>query len=252
MSFESARLVAAALYVAVLLFGGGRVHSQMHWIVLGFILLIAGLRLVEKLWNAILVRREIIAFRSLDAEQREAFLDALWPRGLRSEYTRHVDMDEAHDIDGTTERFAFPKAERRLHWHLFWSAAGLAILLLLAGTIVPGLPAPIRIACVLVAALAALPAAWLTGRLALLSSRLEVTPFNVALIWPAGRRAVISLNQPLVLVNEPTKGFTELRAAEGSGSLHIHHARLASTRAIDLIWDRGGFEALTTDKEGAT
>jgi hypothetical protein len=161
-------------------------------------------------------------------------------------------MDEAHDVEGTTERFPFPEAERRLHWRLFWSTAGLTTLLLLAGTLVPGLPMPIRVACVLVAVLAALPAAWLTGRLALLSSRLEVTPFNVALIWPAGRRVVMSLNQPLVLVNEPTKGFTELRAADGTGSLRIHHARLASTRAINLIWDHGGFEPLPMDQDGAT
>lgn len=252
MSFESARLGAAALYIAVLLLGGERVHSQMHWVVLGFILLIAGLRLVEKLWSAILVRREIIAFRSLDAEQREAFLNALWPRGLRAEYTRHVDMEEAHEVDGMTERFPFPKAERILHWRLFWSTAGLAILLVSAGILVPGLPAPIRIAGVLVAVLAALPAAWLAGRLTLLSSRLEVTPFNVALKWPTGRRVVMSLNQPLLLVTEPVKGFTELRAADGGASLLIHHARLASTRAINLIWDRGGFELQAADEEGAT
>ncbi len=44
------------------------------------------------------------------------------------------------------------------------------------------------------------------------------------------------------LRSQAPKGYVELRTPGGGVSLRIHHARIASARAIQLIRERGGFE----------
>ena len=250
--FETAGLVIYLACVGLLLFGGALVRDQWHWVILGYAILTWGVALVRRICDALIVRRELIAFRSLDAASREEFLRRLWPRGLRYEYERRVDLDEQPEVEGNTERFPFPAAERRLHWSLFGAATALAGVPSALVLIAPTLPAVLRVALLLVAVFAMIPATWLAGRLVLVSSRLEVTPFNVSLLWPAGRRVTVPFNQPLLLANHAAKGYFELRTPGGEASLRIHHARIASLRAVQLIYEYAGFEAGAASEQGAT
>lgn len=238
-------VAGALIYVAFLglmLFGGDLVRGQVHWVIAGYFILMGGLRLVGRLWDAILVRREIVAFRSLDPASREEFLRRLWPSGLRYEYERHVDLEEAHEVAGAAERFPFPEAERRLHQSLFWGAALLGTLPATAVVVWPVLPFAIKAALLIVSAFAGVLTAWLLGRIALLATKLEVTPFNVGLIWPGGRRVSVPFSQPLTFRNYPAKGYVEVASPDRSVRLRVHYARLASARALALIWTHGGFQ----------
>lgn len=238
---EQAAIAIWVGYVALMLFGQSLVAGQWHWVIAGYAILMAGLRGIGRTAEALAIRREIEAFRSMDANEREHFLAHLWPSGLRAEYRRRVDLDELQEIDGTTERFRFPKAEQRLHWQLFWAGATLAGLLSVASLALPWLPFPLRAAAAFLAASLIALLAWLTGRLALLSSVLEVSPFGVSLLNPVGNRLTIPFNQPLLLHDVPEKGYVEVMTPAGEIRLRLHRERVASRRAVELVVERGGF-----------
>jgi hypothetical protein len=113
--WQIATLVVVALYLGIMFLGGALVPEEdRHWVVFAYLLVLSSLGILRRLSDVILVRREILAFRSLDPVQRQEFLSRLWPRGLRYEYERRVDLEEGPEVDGSVERFPFPEAERRL------------------------------------------------------------------------------------------------------------------------------------------
>jgi len=226
-------------YVALMLFGHSLVAGQWHWVILGYAILMVGMRGLARVSETVMLRREIEVFRSMDAAEREHFLAQLWPSGLRAEYKRRVDLDEVQEIDGTTERFRFPKAELRLHWQLFWAGVGCAGALAIVS--MTRLPFPLRVASAILAALIVALAAWLGGRLTLLTSVLEVGPFGVTLKSAIGGRLTVPFNQPLELRDAPERGYVELMTPAGEIRIRLHRARVASRRAVQLVVERGGF-----------
>jgi hypothetical protein len=250
--WQIATLLVVALYLGLMFLGGSLVPEEdRHWLVFGYLLVLSSLGILRRLWDAILVRREILAFRSLSPSQREEFLSKLWPRGLRYEYEPRVDLDEGPEIDGAVERFPFPEAERRLHWWLFLAAMAMAGLPLASLFALPELRFVVQAALIAIAAGAAVPAAWLAGRLVLLSTKLEVTPFGVALLSPLGSRTVVPFGQALTLQNVAHRGYYLLSTPAGELQLRVHHARVASLRALQLIVERGGFEVASESPAGA-
>jgi hypothetical protein len=194
-----------------------------------------------KLRSFIWERRALVDFRSLSREEQQAYLRSVWPSGLRAEYLRLVDMEETYIVDGRDAYYPFPEAERRLHRWLLLAVVLFVILMLSLWFLFPGWPPSIRVVPAALAFIAAVPAAWLLGRLSLLETRLHVSPFAVEITGPALPRR-LSLNQPLRLTNYPAKGFFALEAPLTGQRLRIHHARIGALHAYRLIWENGQFE----------
>lgn len=247
--FEWAGYGLIAIYVAFFVgtIASHTVMEQWPWFVLGYAIAFHGLLGMRRLWEAFLERRELIGFRSMTPAQQEEFLKKIWPSSLRYEYLRRIDADEQHEVEGNVERFRFPKAERRLHRQLF-----VMLLVILSGLCVVALlptklPLAIRLTVVVLGAIVVCPVSWLLGRLSLLHTTLEIDPFGVAIHGASVHRGRLAFNQPLFLINHQAKGYFELIAPIQHRSLRIHHARIASLRAHELISKYGGMSPIAEE-----
>lgn len=133
----------------------------------------------------ITTRREVVAFRGMSQEQQATFLATLWPSGLRSLYLRMLDPDESYEVDGSTARFPFPRAERRLYGYLALGLGATCLVPLAVAVLITAVPSWARLVLGLLGLGVAVPFAWVLGRLALLETTLEVTPFSVRLLGSA-------------------------------------------------------------------
>jgi hypothetical protein len=214
--------------------------------------LILGLRGLNHIKGFIGVRRALIDLRALSHDDQDRFLKTVWPRSLRREYLRLVDLEETYTTVGKDALFPFPEAERRLHR---WLASALCLFVACMTLVLFQLnhaPFPIRVVPAVLAALGAVPAAWLIGRLALLETTLHVTPFTVSISRPGMPKQAIAFNQPLFLVNVPARGYFELQAPAAGRRLRIHHARIGALHAYALVVQYAALEPVTPPSDAAT
>jgi len=242
-------------YVVLLFWLTSYIPDSAHQYFIPLLLVYQG-GLVALLWfgqlrRFIWERRALVDFRAMSREEQEDYLRSVWPSGLRAEYLRLVDMEETYTVDGRDAFYPFPEAERRLHRRLAIGVFVFIAAMLGISFLGHEWPQMIRVVPAALALIAAVPATWLLGRLSLLETRLQVTPFTVALTGPTLTQRV-ALNQPLRITNLPAKGYFLLEAPLTGQTLRIHHARLGVLHAYRLICDNGQFEPVPQDNRTAT
>ena len=214
--------------------------------------LILSLRALYRIKKFIDVRAALIDFRSLSREEQQRFLKTVWPSGLRHEYLQRVDMEETYSTIGKDASFPFPQAERRLHRSMALALCLFVAIMTSAVLFLARAPTAIRAVPAILAVLAAFPAAWVLGRLALLETTLHVTPFTASISLHGTRQQAIPFNQPLLLLNFPAKGYFELQAPVAGRRLRIHHARIGALHAYNLVSEYAALQPLASPVDAAT
>lgn len=178
--------------------------------------------------------------RQATVSDRQRMLEELEPDKLRKRVAAILDQDGSNDADGDVEQFPFPHGLRRLATRAYWTAWGIALVMLLVAAFVP---APLWLRClpVIVAASAAY-GAWLASRRERsYESVIEITPFRVSELFPDGRARTVLFNRYLELHHEPALKRLRLTSHPEDPGIILDFRRMGFDRMVDLVVEYGQF-----------
>lgn len=248
------RVALVLCYVALLLWRsgfGGRDALEDWWLymlgfaVIQFLLSVSGR--VHEWWEW---RRAVQALRALGPAERDARLSRLWLSGARRQLDTLVRAEGDVESDGIVERFPFARGPQRAMSAVFWAAAAMSLVILLAlMTKLVGTTGVLGWGLFVIAICLAVIAAWARQRLSYMESILEIGPFLVVLIHSDGTRRTIRWSDSLLLRGRPRLRRLELSAAGRPGFVALDYDRVGIDRALALVLERGGFDLSPADLE---
>jgi hypothetical protein len=193
-------------------------------------------------------RKAIDSWRVLGPSEQEAGIARIWSASGRQWLRDALAGEGMVEQDGNVERFPFSKHDQEQSRRTFWFAVIAAGVCLVLALFVESLSAWWKYVIAALGVLLGLSAVHDLFRLRHLATVLEVSPFRVAIRYPAGKMRYLLLAGPLELEHKPKSGRLELRSTGATDFIPIDCERIGVARAIDLIVQYGGFK----DQDGAT
>ncbi|MEO8030695.1 MAG: hypothetical protein ABI765_07590 [Gemmatimonadota bacterium] len=251
MGFEIFRFATFVLFALLLVLtsGPGGISPYVLHYFLGLHVLNTGSHWLEGELHRRDELHTVREFSRLDPERRELALNSIWSGGARSYLRSKFQGEVEPGVEGTTERFPFPDRERRENSRMFWRIALFVLVVALAATGLFSISRSSRLVLLGLAAPALLFLTKLHRRSQHLRTILSVGPFALTLIDARGREQRLKWNQPLTIVNEPKRDRFVVRNEGGSESVMVDYDRVGLYRALDLIYEYGGFNAAAANRE---